>query len=235
MILNVDLGNTRLKWQLEEGARVDKVKYLDHAHIEETSSSWDFYLIKKVRLASVGDTKAHSFLLDFCQKHSLELLEFKTSENFCGVKNAYGKNYKNLGIDRWLNLIAAYNEFGASFVVSAGSALTLDKINSQGEHIGGFIVPGFQLALKSLKNKANFLSKIDFEKITDFYGKNTNSCVSLGINKMLQGLLYSAYKEEQLPFIITGGDADSLTENLNLPFTKVEDLLFRGMRVADTY
>lgn len=233
MILNIDLGNTRLKWQLEENARVGRVEYLAHTHIEETCKSWDSHLIKKVRLASVGDTKAHNFLIDFCKKHSLEVLEFKTSENFCGVKNAYGKNYKNLGIDRWLNLIASYNEFGAAFVVSAGSALTLDKINTEGEHIGGFIVPGFQLALKSLKNKANFLSRIDFEKITDFYGKNTNGCVSLGISKMLQGLLYSAYKEEELPFIITGGDANKLVENLDLPYKIVEDLLFRGMRMAD--
>lgn len=235
MILNLDLGNSRLKWQLEISGKAGCVQHLAYTDVEKLKSMWDFKSLKKVRIASVGNSTAYNFLIHLCKTYAVEILEFKTSKEFDGIKNAYGDNYKNLGIDRWLNIIASYKEFGAVFVVSAGSALTLDKINSKGEHQGGFIVPGLQLSLDSLRNKANFLNKINFSKLEEdqFYGKNTNDCVSLGIKNMQQSLLYSAYREENLPFILTGGDAQTIAKNLNLPHKIIEDLIFRGMRLVD--
>lgn len=233
MILNIDLGNTRLKYQFENGEKIAEVESFANNFTKEVLENWQSKPISKVRLASVGATLSHNLIIDWCKKNNIHLNLFETGKNFAEIQNAYGENYQKLGIDRWLNIIAAYRGFGAVFVVSAGSALTLDKINSLGQHLGGFIVPGFQLSLDALKGKANFLQKINFEPAKDFYGTSTNKCVSLGIVKMFQGLLHQAYQEENLKFIITGGDAKLLAKNLNLPHFIVDDLIFKGMRVYD--
>ncbi|WP_352284776.1 type III pantothenate kinase, partial [Pseudoalteromonas sp. Q18-MNA-CIBAN-0097] len=58
----------------------------------------------------------------------------------------------NLGIDRWLALIAGFTLYPntACIVVDAGTATTIDVLDSEGLHLGGWILPGLDLMTSSL-------------------------------------------------------------------------------------
>ena len=50
---------------------------------------------------------------------------------------------ERLGVDRWLALIAARERSKQpTVIVDAGSACTIDLLDSEGRHLGGYILPG---------------------------------------------------------------------------------------------
>ncbi|MBK6349566.1 MAG: type III pantothenate kinase [Proteobacteria bacterium] len=66
-----------------------------------------------------------------------------------GVRNAY-PDPGLLGVDRWVAVIGAYHlAQGACCVVDVGAAATLDTVDASGQHLGGSIVPGPQLMVRS--------------------------------------------------------------------------------------
>ena len=62
---------------------------------------------------------------------------------------------KETGIDRIVNIAAAYEQMGkACVVVDAGTAITVDCCNDAGEFLGGSISPGVEMMLESLHARA---------------------------------------------------------------------------------
>src|SRR5688500_12071258 len=58
------------------------------------------------------------------------------------------------GVDRVLNIAAAYEQMGkACVVVDAGTAVTIDCCNDAGEFLGGAIAPGARMQLAALHDK----------------------------------------------------------------------------------
>ncbi|MDP1069535.1 type III pantothenate kinase, partial [Klebsiella pneumoniae] len=56
-----------------------------------------------------------------------------------------------MGVDRWLAMLAAWQRVGQScWVVDCGSAITLDLLDAEGRHQGGYILPGLRLMQQSL-------------------------------------------------------------------------------------
>jgi type III pantothenate kinase len=69
---------------------------------------------------------------------AVSVQEIYTQKYALGVRNAYPKHNK-LGVDRWLAMLAAYHYYNAPVcIVSCGSALTLDIVDSQGSVNGCF-------------------------------------------------------------------------------------------------
>lgn len=57
---------------------------------------------------------------------------------------------EQLGVDRWLAVLACARQSSApALVVDTGTATTVDLLE-QGRHLGGYILPGFQLMNESL-------------------------------------------------------------------------------------
>ena len=66
------------------------------------------------------------------------------------VKNGY-REPSSLGVDRWMVVLAAYHRCsGTALVIDLGTAITLDYIRSDGQHLGGYIVPGTHLSQRAL-------------------------------------------------------------------------------------
>jgi type III pantothenate kinase len=77
-----------------------------------------------------------------------------------GVTNAYSEP-QDLGVDRWLAIIAAYQRAkGAVCVIDCGTALTVDVVDGKGQHLGGLILPGLGMMRDSLLQRAE---GIDYE------------------------------------------------------------------------
>lgn len=100
------------------------------------------------------------------------------------LKHRY-KNLKRLGSDRQVNAYGATRFYGAPLLIlDYGTALTCDYVSSKGVFEGGLIIPGPEIALKALSEKAALLPTLGFPKKAGLFGRDTRSGMEAGI---LQG------------------------------------------------
>src|SRR6185295_10599209 len=75
-------------------------------------------------------------------------------------------NPAEVGADRIVNAIAAYEQFGRTsgrplIVCDFGTATTLDAVTAKGEYLGGAICPGVTISADALFQRAARLPRID--------------------------------------------------------------------------
>ena len=199
--LEIDAGNTRIKWRLFDYKKQQKEKInsgLALAQDITTELPKDFcrQLIeltnKNIKRISVSNVRGEDFanaLSSFCEKQfSINVNFALVSSEQAGLKNAY-QNFKTLGVDRWLAMLAAYHSAeSAVCIVDCGSALTIDLINAEGQHEGGFIVPGMKMMQRSLGNQTvNLIYKPESINSIEL-GKNTADAINHGVLNTLQSL-----------------------------------------------
>ena len=143
------------------------------------------------------------------------------------------------GVDRVLNIAAAYEQMGkACVVVDAGTAVTVDVCNDEGHFLGGAIAPGAQTQLDALHEKTAKLPRVDLTAPQHAIGKTTAEAIQLGVYHGIRGMvkeLVESYATEQgtWPDIIaTGGDAPLLFENWELVHAIAPDLTLYGIALA---
>ena len=107
--------------------------------------------MEQIRVANVGGAEAAQQLTRWAQAHwGLTPGYAESLPALAGVTNGY-REPARLGVDRWLALLAAWQELHAgAILVSAGTALTIDVLQDNGQHGGGYIVPGLRLMRDAL-------------------------------------------------------------------------------------
>jgi type III pantothenate kinase len=146
-------------------------------------------------------------------------------------------NPLEVGADRLVNAIAAYDRFGeASVVVDFGTGINIDAVSADGEYLGGAIGPGLAPSLSALIERAARITRIDLEEPREAIGRSTRAAIHSGFIFGFAGLIDGIVGriEEELPqprLIATGGYAATV-----VPFTEtideVDDLLtLKGLRL----
>jgi len=143
------------------------------------------------------------------------------------------------GVDRVLNVAAAYEQMQAAcVVVDAGTAITIDVCNDVGEFLGGAIAPGAQLMLDSLHEHTSKLPEVKLAKPAGPVGQSTEQAMLQGVYHGLRGMvkeLVEQYAEKfgNWPEIIcTGGDAQLLFGGWELIHAISPDLTLYGIALA---
>lgn len=99
------------------------------------------------------------------------------------IKNLY-YNPKQVGQDRLVNAVGAFRLYGGPvIVVDFGTAITFDVVSKKGEYLGGVIVPGIEISLEALSERAALLPAIELAKPKELLGRDT-------INSMRSGIFY---------------------------------------------
>lgn len=89
---------------------------------------------------------------------------------------------KEVGADRLVNSVAAYQKYGGPcIVIDFGTATTFDAISAKGEYLGGAISPGVVISTESLFQYAAKLPRIELVKPAKVIGKTTVACMQSGI------------------------------------------------------
>lgn len=226
MRLELDVGNTRIKWRVcDHRGRFDAGSDLKAALDE--SPAWRS-LIEDVWVSSVHDGQTQWITTQFPQA------QFAQSQPCSsGLVSSY-KEPQKMGVDRWLAMLAAWdkNPHAANIVVDAGTAVTLDIVDASGKHQGGYICPGFQMM------KTSLLAATDKVHASDQWlggrkpGHSTQQCVDHGIQDMLA--CWIERHCELLPEArvwMTGGNGEGLALLLNSPVELVSDLVLDGLSV----
>ena len=247
MILLFDVGNTSCKWRLMSDDLlicsgrdlvVGDVNF--PALIHSNLSRLSFVERLRVVVSSVASDEQNVQLGEYLQSTLGVYAEFVVVlRDFVGVRAAYAE-LANLGVDRWLAMVAAYTEFKSScLVVDAGTAITIDVLAGDGQHLGGMIAPGLNLVGGTLYSKT---AKVRFDGVNfsprSNLGKSTKECVNLGVSMMIDGFVASALNRwctETSVVIWSGGDGKKLFEECRHEGGGAqcirESLVFDGLRI----
>jgi type III pantothenate kinase len=147
-------------------------------------------------------------------------------------------NPTELGADRLVNAIAAFERYGGPcIVVDFGTATTFDVISAKGEYLGGAISPGLGISADALFSRAARLGRIDIKRPAKVIGTNTvthlQSGLYYGYIGLVDGILERMITELGAParVIATGGLARQISEDSRY-IAEIDDMLtLDGLRI----
>lgn len=240
MKLLLDLGNTRLKWAVRDGAAWHSRGAVgwDSDIAAALSEAWrELPALDDAVGASVVDAAREAAVADAVRAAgSLVPFWLRTPAVACGVRNAYDEPQR-LGVDRFLAMVAAYDAGHAPCILAGvGTALTLDALAADGRHLGGLIAPGPQLMQQSLVGATARVRPERPGEVLDA-AANTADAVASGcwqaaaalIERFARRMSHSLGGNPSLH--LGGGDAAALLPLLECPAALAEDGVLHGLAV----
>ncbi len=231
-ILAIDAGNTRIKWGIHNKKWLAQGALAHDEIAKLTETLRDHKIIRAVVSNVAGSVVEKSIKVALATTPTLWV---KSSAAACGVKNGYAIP-EQLGCDRWAALVAARHHTKASCIVaSAGTALTVDALTSDGTFLGGVIVPGFVTMQTALH--ANTQLAPSGGELEDF-PTNTDDAIASGALRAMAGAVLTQYQALTMyngvppHLLLTGGDAAAL--QALLPEGEILDnLVLQGLWLLD--
>lgn len=168
--LLMDAGNSALKFCLEDDLADQKITTITHGLYTIENQLDKIAATKKltrISLSSVYQSDLQEKIVRWSKKKNIEFMQAESQAFYEQLTNAY-KQPSQLGIDRWLAMIAiwekqksVHKKRQAYFVASCGTALTFDAVDADGQHLGGLIMPGVELMINSLLDNTAALKQAD--------------------------------------------------------------------------
>ena len=234
----IDLGNSRLKCApLDAPGQRGPVIAIGHEHGDPLPPL----------LAHIGtpDTGAEVWLASVASaERSRALVQGLRAAGFgvhpiatvaiCGKLRIAYADPTRLGVDRFLTLLAACERNdGPWLIVSAGSALTVDLLGSDGRHLGGMIAP-MPIAMRVALAQQFTQLDVPEGQPRDF-ADNTADAIASGTQAALLGVVERAARlaGERLgvapTVLVCGGAADRLDALECAPLVQLPWLVLDGM------
>jgi type III pantothenate kinase len=213
--LLLDAGNTRLKsaWLSDAGLSVGPAWLHSDADPRELASFLDQQTgpAKRILLASVKADSVDRWDLDtLAAQRQIPLQRMLSPPHCAGWTTSYAEPAR-LGVDRFLMMLACVTQApGRSHtIVSAGTAITVDVVDADGQHLGGRIAPGLALQANSLglstsQVRPDWLELESLLTAAPALGRDTKTAVASALAAMLRGLLRALPTTDHLWF--SGGD-----------------------------
>ncbi len=231
-----DIGNTRIKWGLVEGGIIVQSGALLPGELGEFCSGVSASKAGELSSVSISSVAGDDLSDEIAawSRDSLGLVPYIASveRELAGVCVGYDK-LENLGVDRWLAMIAAWQRCqGRCIIISAGTAITVDYLDGAGRHEGGLIVPGLNLMRQALFDHTDAVKADPFELFAGWEpGTDTKPCVANGITAMIKGFVAEVCggEYESLPVFLAGGDAKPLSVWLEKRVEVVPHLVLEGL------
>ena len=211
----IDIGNSAAKWAVltDQELTVSRHDVRGQTWLElarQIAQAVDGEA--PVWVSSVADARANGSLQEALAEAGLSRVEFcRAQAREGGLLNSYA-DPDRMGVDRWLAMLGAWcSDPGPLLVIDAGSALTCDLVAGDGQHLGGYILPGPGMMESSLLSQTQGIRYEARELPSLEPGCSTAACVGSGIWAAAVGAVnevhqrYGGHK-----VILTGGDAGTL-------------------------
>ena len=245
-LLAIDIGNTRLKW----------AQYGSLAPASEPLAQGAVFLENIDQLADGGGDWARlappDAMLGCCVagdsvrhrvEEQLELWDVAarwvvSSATEAGVTNGYDHPLR-LGSDRWVALIGARARLAAVgvrvpvLVAMVGTAVTVDALDPDGRFLGGLILPGHGIMLKSLEAGTAGL-RVPTGEVREF-PTNTSDALTSGGTFAITGAIERMHRQLQAKCgqvprcIVTGGAGWKVAPALGIDYELIDTLIFDGL------
>ena len=192
MLLAVDAGNTHTAFGLYAGSEL-----VDHWRIAtnagRTSDEHAVVLAQLLEQRDVGFNDVTGMVVSSTVPRLTAVLRELAARYFrvppvvlepgtrSGMPILYD-NPRQVGPDRIANAVAAYDLYGGpTIVVDFGTATTVDATSAAGEYLGGAILPGIEVSLDGLFERAAALYWVDLATPRRVIGKSTSESVQSGV------------------------------------------------------
>lgn len=236
----LDLGNTRLKFapllptgqrgamtaidNAQPNAEADLLRQL--APVAAGDVAW---------LASVAGTAKTAALSAALHGAGIAVQPVQTQPQCADLRIAYPVPAQ-LGVDRFLALLAASARGGGPWLlVSAGSALTVDLLGDDGQHLGGLIAP---MPAHQRAALAQNFSQLDVpEGRAREFADNTADAIASGARAAVLGLVERALRVARAQLgvspgvLLSGGGADLFADLDHARVLRVESPVLDGLAV----
>lgn len=208
MRLELDAGNTRIKWRLLDANEDVELRGVD---LRNEIGQVDRKSIDEVWVSSV-----HPEQNDWISKCFPQAKFATTDSAKQGLSNSYA-DPSRMGVDRWLAMLGAYKcaKDQSHIIVDAGTALTIDVIVNH-HHVGGYICPGLRTMKDAVFGKTQQVLADDDWLADRSPGNSTQACLDHGILDMVCAWIEKQVTEyPEATVWLTGGDSDALLTVLN--------------------
>ncbi len=245
MLLAIDVGNTNTVLGLYrlEGEKPELVAHWRvTTHRSQTVDEYGVLFVNLFEMNGFSTNQAHYIIISsvvppvegtlrqVCQSY------FHTEPLFVepGIKTGMPvlvDNPSELGADRLVNAIAAFERYGGPCViVDFGTATTFDVVSAKGEYLGGAIAPGLGISADALFSRASRLGRVDIKRPAKVIGTNTVTHIQSGLYfgyiGLVDGILERIMNELGAParVIATGGLARQISEDSRF-IAEIDDML----------
>ncbi len=253
--LLIDIGNSYSKYALVDNNRLFSICYVKNSKFMDALNSGALKtteLLKGIILVSVIEKGLTNNIIDkLSQFFDCTVQQVETSAMAFGVTCGYS-NYALLGADRWLAMIAAFSwvkdspQVAPVLVVDCGTVVTVDVVNVDGQHLGGWMMPSRVLMSQSLRQKASGilagfensepdLQGNNIQQDEHVIGKSTWQCVNAGGKLAEVGFIEQCFLHAEkllgvAPLcILTGGGAKEITPLLTMRVEHIPELVLDGL------
>jgi len=239
MILELDVGNTRIKWRL---LAADSLLPQNTGHVSDLAQLQRVpelqVAISLARMCSVRGGELNQQIEQWVRRqYGIDLQLAVVTASCGGVSNRYA-DVSRLGIDRWLAMLGAYRRAGgACMIIDSGTAFTLDVVDAQGQHRGGYIIPGLGLMRSSLEAHTAIRLTAHYSHDSRELGHSTDEAVFNGTLSALLATIALEHRALQaqgsVKTYFAGGDAELLHGFAGIEDSEVvPTLVFDGLDVA---
>ena len=230
MKLIIDIGNTCAKLALFKGKDMLSSSSVENCNLENTRSFVANNNIESSIISSV--IQIDSEIQNVLDYYNGSLFSSKMT---IPIKNKY-KTLATLGEDRLAAAIGGYALYPHRDIIifDAGTCLTVDFVNCEGEYIGGRISPGLEMRYKSLHTFTDKLPLVKKSTKSSFLGTDTNSSIVSGVQQAMLSEIKSIISEYKLKkpnliTIITGGDCFYFEKELKNTIFAIPNLVLIGL------
>jgi len=249
MLLVIDIGNTNTvlgifdgsilvkDWRIRTERNTTEDEFFILASGLFRESNIQFSDIKQTIISCVVPPVVNIYD-SFCKKYMNNKPRWVDAKTVNLMPILYA-NPSEVGADRIVNAVAAYDQYQKSLIViDFGTATTFDAVSEKGEYLGGAIAPGIMIASEALFKKASKLPRVElFEKPEFVIGKTTGesirSGISFGYAGLVDGIVRRMNKEMGTgPKVIATGGLAPLMYHVSETIEAVEPALtLNGLRI----
>ena len=249
MLLAIDVGNTNTvigvfdKRKLLMDWRIRTEKKITEDEFNVLANS--LFVWKGLHLQNITRTVIScvvppmvSILDAFCRKY-LQHQPLWVSAESVGKMPILYRNPFEVGADRIVNAIAAFDKYQTSLIViDFGTATTFDAISMKGEYLGGAISPGIMIASEALYMNTSRLPRVEiFIPPETVIRKDTENSIKSGIIYGYAGLVDGIVKRMKIemgtdPKVIATGGLAELINAVSETIEAVEpNLILYGLKI----
>jgi len=244
MILEIDAGNTRIKWRMVDGAQnVHARGDVPSGSYRNLNSNLASVLnqVTAIRFSSVLSKSVESFVLEeLCADIDPSRCFVARQQGvLSGVRFCY-QDVRRLGVDRCLVMVAGRAlSKGAFLVIDCGSALTADYVDGRGQHVGGYIIPGTALMRSALFSGTKKVAHEPLRLKSESPGCSTEECVEHGLQLVFRSAIESIVRQARgigvETMFLTGGGAQQVASLSDESWDCRPDMVFEGLSLVSPF
>lgn len=249
MIIVLDVGNTNTKIGIFDGDELVLSLRLSSS-MSKTGDEYGFYLVGMLKNKNISPSDITGGIISSVNPNLNYTFEHMLGFYFgvkpyivgAGVKTGINVKYDNpkeVGADRIVGSVAAYNIYGGPcIVIDCGTATTFNVVSANGEYLGGAIAAGLKSSADALYTGTAKLPKVELTVPKNVIGKTTitnmQSGLVYGYVSMIEGMVARIKKEigKEVKVIATGGLSEIVSSCSNVIDVVDRTLTLKGLKIV---